>query len=286
MAAEIGDGSGRGALVFVEDGGLEGSRGATEIGGDDAVVFEDDGAFGAGDFDATGVAGVGGSGGLKNAEGAAGEFQDGRGGVFGFDLVQQGGGAGLDASDITEKPEEQVNRVDALIDERSAAVERECAAPAGVGIVLWRAIPLHASVDYKGPAEEALVEPGFELADVRLQAVLKNDAEFYLGLFRSFNEGVRARGADFDRLLRKDVQAVTGGGNALRGVEAGGTADNDEIHGAMIEEGFEIWVGRGAVLAGETGDFFGIGSVDGGDFDAGDGPGGAGVGFRDVAAAD
>jgi len=240
VATEIGDGGGRSALVFVEDGGWEDGGSASEIRGDDAVVLEDDGAFGAGDFDATGVAGVGCGGDVEDAEGAAGEFEDGGGGVFGFDLVKQSGGAGLDASDVTEEPEKQVNRVDALIDERAAAVERERAAPAGVGVVLGRAIPLYAGVNEKGLAEQALIERVFELADVRLHAVLKNHAELDFGLFRSFDEGVGARGADFDRFLGEDMEAVAGGGDALRGVEAGGSADHHEVHGAMIEEGFEV----------------------------------------------
>ena len=45
-------------------------------------------------------------------------------------------------------------------------------------------------------------------------------------------------------------------------------------------------IGSAAVFAGEAGDFFGIGSVDGGDCDSGDGAGGASVGLCDVAAAD
>ena len=40
------------------------------------------------------------------------------------------------------------------------------------------------------------------------------------------------------------------------------------------------------MFAAEAGDFFGVGSVDGGDFDAGDSAGSARMGFRDVAAAD
>jgi hypothetical protein len=39
------------------------------------------------------------------------------------------------------------------------------------------------------------------------------------------------------------------------------------------------------VFAAEAGDLFGVGAVDCGDFDPGDGAGGAGVSFRDVAAA-
>ena len=102
VAAEIADDGGRGALVFVEGGGFGGGGwDVSEIGGDDAVVFEDDGAFGAGDFDAAGVAGIGGGGGVKYAQGAAGEFEDGNGGVFGFDLVELNGGSRLNANHIT-----------------------------------------------------------------------------------------------------------------------------------------------------------------------------------------
>jgi len=117
MAAEIADGGGRGALIFVERGGFDrGGCGVLEIGGDDAVVFEDDGAFGAGNFDASGKAGIGGGGGVEYSKCATGEFEDGGSGVFGFDFVKKGGGAGSHASDVTEEPEEQIHSVDALID--------------------------------------------------------------------------------------------------------------------------------------------------------------------------
>jgi hypothetical protein len=125
VATGIADGGGGGALVFFEVCGFGGGGwGVSEIGGEDAVVLENYGALGAGDFDAARVAGIGGGGGVENAQRAAGEFEDGCGGVFGFDFMKQSGGAGLNASDITEEPEEQVNGVDALIDEGAAAVER------------------------------------------------------------------------------------------------------------------------------------------------------------------
>src|ERR1700757_1203710 len=124
MAAEVSHSGGRGAFVFVERGVLGGSASVAEMGGDDAVVLEDDGAFGAGDFDAARVARIRGGGGMENAEGAAGKFQDGGGGVFGLDLVKKRAGTGLYANDVTEQPEKQVNGVDALIDQGAAAVER------------------------------------------------------------------------------------------------------------------------------------------------------------------
>jgi len=114
----------------------------------------------------------------------------------------------------------------------------------------------------------------------------ENHAELNLGLFCGFDEGVGTRDADFDGFFRKDVQAMTGGGDALGSVQAGRTADNDELHGAMSQEGVEVLIGSAAVFTAEAGDFFGVGSVDGRDFGAGDGVRGAGVGFRDVAAAD
>jgi hypothetical protein len=131
-----------------------------------------------------------------------------------------------------------------------------------------------------------LIEPVSELADVRLSAVLKNHAKLDMGLFCSVDESVGTRGADFNRFFREDVEALTGGGNALRSVEAGGTADDYKIHRAMFQEGVELLIRRAAVFAAETGDFFGVGSMDGGDFDSGDGTCSASVGLGDVAAAD
>jgi len=95
VAAEVRDSGGRGALVFVEGGRLCGSTSVAEIGGGDAVVLEDDGAFGAGDFNTAGIARIGGGSDVENAECATGKFEDGGGGVFGFDLVKKCAGAGL-----------------------------------------------------------------------------------------------------------------------------------------------------------------------------------------------
>jgi len=75
-------------------------------------VFEDYGAFGAGDFKAAWVPGIGGGGGEKRADRAAGEFEGGDGGVFGFNFVEDSGGASLDLGNIAEKIEEQVDGVD------------------------------------------------------------------------------------------------------------------------------------------------------------------------------
>src|SRR6266699_293058 len=234
MTVGMSDGGGGGALVFVDGGGFNGGWSASEIGGNDVVVLEDDGAFGAGDFHAARVAGIGGGGRVENAQGAASKFENGGGGVFGFDLVKKRADTGLDANAVTEQPQEQVDGVDTLIEQGAAAVESERAAPARISVVLRRAIPLHAGVHYEGPAEKALVEPALEFANVRLHAILKNHTELDFGLSRGCDEGVGACRADFDGFFRQDVQAAAGRGDALGGMEAGGTADNHEIHGAMF----------------------------------------------------
>src|SRR5260370_24623871 len=114
VAAEIADDGGRGALVFVKGGGYGGGGwGVSEIGGDDAVVFENDGSFGAGDFDAAGIAGIGGGGGVENAQGAAGEFEDGAGGVFGFAFFNLGCAAPLNPPALPQAPHGPLTPLDA-----------------------------------------------------------------------------------------------------------------------------------------------------------------------------
>ena len=75
-----------------------------QVGSDDAVVLEDDRAFGAGNLDAARIAGVGGGGDVQDAQGAAGKFEDGDSGIFGFDGVEFCSDARLDAGNIAEKP--------------------------------------------------------------------------------------------------------------------------------------------------------------------------------------
>ena len=100
-----------------------------QAGGDDAVVFEDDGAFGAGNLDAARIAGIGGGGDVQDAQSAAGKFEDGDGGVFGFDGVEFRGDARLDAGNIAEKPEKKIDGMNALIDQSPPTIERKRAAP-------------------------------------------------------------------------------------------------------------------------------------------------------------
>src|SRR6267378_2489905 len=116
VAADVGYCCGGGALIGVAGGdGGEVVWRIAEIGGDDAVLLEDYGAFGAADFDAARVSGIGSGGGEEVANCAAGKFESSDGSVLGFDFVQDRSGAGLDAGYIAEEIKDEVDRVDGLI---------------------------------------------------------------------------------------------------------------------------------------------------------------------------
>ncbi len=176
--------------------------------------------------------------------------------------------------------------MDGLVDERATAVEGEGAAPLGTGVVVGRAIPLDARVDEERLAEEAGVEPVLETLDVGLEAVLKDYGELYVGFIGGGDEGVGFFCGNVHGLFGEDVKAALGGGYALLGVKAGGSAEDDEVERLVCEEGGEVGEGLGVVFGGEARDALWIGAVDGGDLYAGDGAGGAGVGLADVAGAD
>jgi len=287
VATDVGYGGGGCALICVAVGDAGKVRGRiAQVGDDDAVVLEDYGAFGASDVEAARVAGIGGSGGEERAEGAAGKFERGDGGIFGFDFVQHGGGAGLHASYIAEEPEQEVDGVDGLVDERTATVEGESAAPLGAGVVVGRAIPLDARIDEERLAEEAGVEPVLQALDVGLEAILEDYGELYVGFVGGGDEGVCFFCRNVDGLFGEDVEAMVGGGNALLGVKAGGSTEDDEVERLVREEGGEVGVRLGMVFGGEAGNGLRICAVDGGDLDGGDGTSGAGVGLGDVAGAD
>ena len=76
VPSKIADRGRRRTLVFVGRSGFDDWRWTvSKIYSDDAIVFENDGAFSAGDFDPARVAGIRGGGGVKNTHSAAGKFE-------------------------------------------------------------------------------------------------------------------------------------------------------------------------------------------------------------------
>ena len=113
---------------------------------------------------------------MKTAERAACKLKQSRGRVFRFNLMELGGRQRLHARNVSEQPEQQINRVNALIDQRAAAVQCQRAAPTRIRIVLGWPIPFHARVHQQNLPQLAAIDPILQSADVRLHPVLKNHA--------------------------------------------------------------------------------------------------------------
>ena len=88
------------------------------------------------------VSGVRGRRRLERRAHSALELQDRQRSVLHVDLVQQRRRVGEHAAYGPEHPGQEIDRVDALVDQRATSVERARAAPAGIRVVLGRAIPL------------------------------------------------------------------------------------------------------------------------------------------------
>src|SRR5208283_1689469 len=82
------------------------------------------------------------------------------------------------------------------------------------------------------------------------------------------------------------MQAATRCRDAMEGVQTRWTPNGNQIHGPVIEEGFEILVWLASEVAREALHFVGIGAVHCGDLDAGNRPRRSRMGFADVSAAD
>jgi len=103
-----------------------------------------------------------------------------------------------------------------------------------------------------------LIEPAFKLANVRLHAVLKNDAELAFDCLGGFDERVARAVLISNGLFREDVEAMADGGRlpcaAWRpeGLPMMTTSMGDD------EKGVEVLIGSAAVFAAEARDFSGL----------------------------
>ena len=98
-------------------------RRIAQVGGEQAIVLDDYSAFRASEFDATRIAGIHGGGCLQSPNGTVGEFESCHERVFSFDLVQGGFARGLNSDHVAEKPKQQVNGMNGLIDQGTSAIQ-------------------------------------------------------------------------------------------------------------------------------------------------------------------
>src|SRR4029077_11258671 len=100
-------------------------------------------------------------------------------GIFGFYRVQSGSARGLNSDHVAEKPKQQVNGVNGLIDQGTSAVEQQRAAPMRVGVITGRSKPLHASVGQDRFTQHAVVDPLLNTEQVGFETVLKKDSQLH-----------------------------------------------------------------------------------------------------------
>src|SRR5438552_15530833 len=138
MTAHITDGGRRSAGVLVVSGAAQVRRRIAQVGGEQAIMFNDYGTFRTGQFHTPWIAGKCGRGREKRSERAVAEFQRSDQRVFGVDFVQSSLAHGLDSRYIAEEPEQKIGGVDRLVDQSAAAVEFERAAPMGIRVITRR----------------------------------------------------------------------------------------------------------------------------------------------------
>ncbi len=136
------------------------------------------GALGARELEPPGKSGIGGNWAtsvpitpLANSRSATTVF-------FSFDLMQRGGHLRLHRHHIAHQPQQQIHRMHALIDQSAAAIERKLSAPAGISVIIRRAIPLYLRVGENWFAEQACGEKSFQAMNGRRGAVLKYTLSF------------------------------------------------------------------------------------------------------------
>ena len=262
------------------------ASGVLEIDAGQAIVLERDRPVRARELDAARVARIHRRRRLERAQRPVRELQRRDNRVLDFDRVEQRAGARVDADDRSPQVEHHVEGVNRLVDERAAAVERERAAPARAAVVFRRPVPLDPARAEDRPSQDAGLDERLERDDVRLQAVLEEDAEFHASLVGRRDQAVRALGGDVERLLDEDVQPTLRRRDPLAGMKRRRAPDGDDVHRTVIEKPFQAVVGDGAMRGGERLRLLDVPSVDRDDVDAGDRRGRARVRLADAACAE
>ena len=116
VSANLADSGGGSALVLAPGGMIDKARlTVAEVGRNDAIVFENNCAQRSGNFQPSRITGINSRGRLKSVDSTNRKLEDYYSGVFGFDGMQHSRRACLNASDVTEQPQQQIDRVHALV---------------------------------------------------------------------------------------------------------------------------------------------------------------------------
>ena len=176
--------------------------------------------------------------------------------------------------------------MDALVDQRTAPVERTRASPARAGVVLGRTIPLDPRRGEQRASERARPQQRPKPHERRLRPVLEQNAETHARCARRGDQAVGRRYGDIDWLLHQHVQPCFGGTYALIRVHPRRAADDHGVERAMGEQGRQFVVRHTTIQLGQPRRAGVVGPVHRDDLDAGNLATGARVRLADVAGAD
>src|SRR5215471_10003510 len=119
--------------------------------------------------------------------------------------MKGGDGAGVNAFDAAEQPQQEIDGVNTLIHKGSASVEVPRSAPVRSTVILWRAIPLHPCVHEDRFSDSAGLYELFEFSQVRFCAVLENYTKLDSGFPARMDESINSIESDIDRFLNQDM---------------------------------------------------------------------------------
>ena len=198
------------------------------------------------------VAGIRGGCRLDRSERAVFEAERGDGGILNFNpfMGQKPGDRGQ-LLHRPHQPEEQVDRVDRLIHQRAAAVERPGAAPAAAVVILLGPVPFDDGVPQSQLAEPLRVDRLFQLGAGRVEAARKDGREGHSRLVARVDDPVAPFECHFERLFDDDVFPRLGGHDRRIHVRAARRADCDNVDRRVGQHLFQILIRGRVVLLGE-----------------------------------
>ena len=144
-------------------------------------MFENHRALGSRNLHAPRISGISRSRGLQSPQRAAGKFENGERSIFRLNRVKYRCRARLHAHHIPEQPQQQIDGVHRLVDERAPAVQRGRPTPARAAVVFRRPVPFHLRIHHQRFAEDAGADPVAEFSDSGFHAVLKHHAKLHAG---------------------------------------------------------------------------------------------------------
>ena len=255
----------------------------------EGFVGEENGAVGASELHAGGVAGLGpGAGGaLDHAERTVLELHRRDDAVLDLDaLVRLASGDSGDSFRRAGEVEQRIDGVHGLVHQRTATIERPGAAPSGGIVVCLVAIPFHIGRGGGELAETTFVGRLLEGIHAGMETAVQHGGEGLAVLGSGLDELVDALGGDLERLLADHVLACVQGGE--RGVEVRSRrrADGDDFQLGIGEEFIDVRVSLAAIFRREFFRSLAAQVEDGLEFAAGHGGDGLCVEVADHAGAD